>query len=612
MKAWVTLIFALAIATLALQKPAQARTLPLSITVSFEDYEFIDDFPGGQDALKQEIREKFLPYFFKRLRHVWSFSDAAAENELLIHVEGSEYEGSPYVEFRFNEGDHDVLEHNSDLNVGFPADGATFAKKLNTALKRAMRENIDEMRVISDGILARWDFGDVTKLRIERSLDQDQRKVYSQRRAELQLGESRPGQVEADPSGMIEHGLFLGPGDIINGALRPIRFDAIRTDTAPIARFCLRRREWDDAVPREARVGYQCPLDGDCASQIVAPEGWAVTQCEDQRGLLDRLPFDFVSPAYANEPTVEHWSVPPLSILYDPAGADIAANTGFTDFTIESDGPLKVEADAVAMELSNNGVPIWINSVPPQDDRFPIDPEDGLLIRFGIQNLQLANRLDGCEQLTARLVFYANGEPTGDAVSLQRLYAPLRHPAERVIETQAGSVLWRGRYRQPAGPNEQGVFIASALFHPDKQGQRERALERLNAIAASLEDANLMMSARAIGGSLGLVGKPDIEANANEPLLQIVGKIRPPRTVRANGSIAYGLQLGLRSPTGLLQFTYDRQQVKNLLGHVRKARRSNGDLAGVLPPPTDYFVYSYTEKRQVGPEWACRAGASAG
>jgi hypothetical protein len=583
-----------------------AGKLPLNIVVSFDGYHLIDDFPGGRIALHDRLQPVLADYILSKIDKVWARTEQPVENVLLINVEGSAYEQSPYIEMRFNEGNHELLEYQGAIAVGVPARGNSFAEKLSAVLVRAIRKNLGRMRAISEGIHSRWDFGDATNLQIERLMDDNARRTYSTRMAVLSLNTEPPGRVAADDEGLITQTLYLGPGDEVRGTLRPVRYDSVQTNVAMTARFCLKRLELLNEDRDPARVGYDCPIDGDCASDIIAPEGWALTQCATRQGILDHLQLGFLLPAYAVEQTELHWSVPPLEMLYRQSPDATPANTGFTDFTIETDAPLEVMADAVALEMWSNGTPIWLNSLPPENDLIAIDPEDGLLLRFGIQNLQLADRRDGCERLDARLVFYADGKPTGETAKLQRLYAPLRHPAERTLETSVGELTWWGRYRQPVGSKESGIFLLSKRFHPNKEGAREAALDALNLIREAFEAVNLSITAQELGGKVGLVGKPDIKANAKTTRLRLVGKIRPPRTVRDDGSVAFGLQLGLRAPSGLLQFTFDQTQTRELLDLLVAARGQNAGLKKFLPARRkDFYIYTYTEKRQIGPDWAC-------
>lgn len=584
-----------------------AEKLPINIVMTFTNYTNIDDFAGGRDALRAHLLPIISGYIIGKLNNIWTPTDQEVVNKLHINIESSAYDQSPYIELHFHKINHKILVYQGVQKVGVPAEGQSFAKRLDSVLKRAIRSNTELMLTISHRIHSSWDFGEIANLQIVRLMSDSAKRTFSPKLAELTLNNQPSGYVSTGKDGSIKQTLYLGKDGEVQGSLRPLRYDSVITNVAISARFCLKRQDLEFEQDDPARVSYECPIDGDCTTNTIAPKGWVVTQCPTKQGLLNRMRFDFTSSAFASERTALHWSVPPLELLYQRSPFATQANTGFTDFVIETDEPLRVKANAVALEVYSNGIPIWLNSIPPASNRVRIDPNDGLLLRFGIQNLQLTDRHDGCERLEARLVFYSDDEPTGDVVNLQRLYAPLRHPAKLTIDTPVGQVKWWGRYRQQTGSNESGIFLQSILFSPDKPGAKMAALEKLNNMRELFEAAKLRITAWNLGGKLGLVSKPEIKENARTTSLRLVGKIRPPRTIRKDGSIAYGLQLGLRAPNGLLQFTFDASQTRKLLDLLILTRKQDNTLKNLVPGQRkDFYVYTYTTKRQIGPEWACQ------
>ena len=369
------------------------------------------------------------------------------------------------------------------------------------------------------------------------------------------------------------------------------------------AKLCIQRDQPTTPQNIQPVVSYDCPVSGQCIMKTVTPEGWASGACSDQSALPSILQNLLgIGSAYANMNGEEVWTVPSLSTLYRRLKNETDTFVGFTDFEIETDALKNLEADTYTMEVFANGMPIWLNGIPPADSRHHFDAEDGILVRFGLENLTFAGRKNGCETLEVKLDFFKDNKSLDKPLILTRQYAALRHAKETVIDTPNGEARWSGLYQSPGNRKETGLFVGSSkIFHKDDKQAAIKAREFLNEKRKILDAFNWTIKRSKLGGAIG-----NARGTAGEDDLKIVGKIRPPTKARPNGYVAYGLLVGTEQPNGQLQFSFDWQQIKKLREILLGLRKTEGAAKDIIPASVEgFYEYTYTEERKNAPNWVC-------
>lgn len=578
--------------------PAQADALPIKIEVDLSGITNIEDFPQPE-VLEAEVIGFLNQHIDDELFEHWYVASGAGITKLSLSIKQADVNRTLNIRLVFDGDEEKRIRFRGLKPDSKPRQAGPFSADLEDALYDLVDSKADAIFSASEFVHAETDDGLKTVLRLDRPLDPQSALYFFEEKLELHWDHlSRGITVDQTQGSNLYTHMQLNAGETRSAVVRP-DVKQSHVGALPLARFCVHRPlVGDPDGGAQPAVTFSCPLEGTCALATSEPAGWATDQCAVPARFDHSPPKWAWGAAYADTHTGETWSVPELDVLYDRVENFPGRFVGFTEFVIRAEGLRGLDADAYTSTIRANDTPILVNGSAPQDRLRPFDPARGLLFRFGLENLKFAGRSNGCEALSVAFQFYKDGVAVGDAVILQRGYAALRHAAARRFDTPLGVFSWTGDYVSPSERNESALFLQSALYATGNPASERRALETLNTQRRAFDRYGWRIKARDLGLGLGLESVLSADTE-----LAIIGKLRPPRTVRANGDAAYGLLVGVQEPSGQMQFTFDRDQRRALQAFLSKMRARTPGSGAVVPG--EFYVYSYSPERRVGPDWVC-------
>lgn len=584
---------------------AASEPLPLDIEVDLSGLEGIEEYDGGEDALRETLRLVLHDHMDRRLRAFWSVTTDSVDHRLKLEVEASADDPVPYFLFSFEPYGDEAGDARGRSEIGSPAQSPNFKRAMVSALKYALRLKRGELRQTTVQIHKNWDFGLTTKIEINRPLQAADTRFYKDHQAWIIWPHAELKEpIKSRPPSPFSYEIALPPFVPRTARIRPIPHTAaLGNPEETFSKLCIRRDEGSTPAGAEPVAVYDCPLKGRCTLKSVSPPGWASDLCETQGRFWPNGWEQFlVTSAFAANSGSTVWSVPPITTLYDRMNTDSGSFVGFTDFEIDAESLQGIDADSYTVEVFANDVPIWLDGLPPAENPHSFFADDGLIIRFGLENLQFSGRVNGCETLRTEVSFFRDHEPVGEPLVLERKYAAMRHANMREFDTKYGRVNWSGRYLSPTSRKETGLFVLSShVFHYQDREEEAKVLKFLNEKRALLDNFKWTITRGELGGTIGAGS-----STPDQPL-RIVGKIRPPTKARANGGIAYGILAGIEQPNGQLQFSFDGEQIDALRQKLLTLRATQPAAGDVIPArKKDFYRYTYTEKRKVAPDWVCR------
>jgi pimeloyl-ACP methyl ester carboxylesterase len=224
-----------------------------------------------------------------------------------------------------------------------------------------------------------------------------------------------------------------------------------------------------------------------------------------------------------------HWITPSLTSI---AAMDAEDRPGYTEFHIRS-GPLQSvgEANRLSFSVTVNGVPIYMDGLPPHRQHSQFRADGGLDLIFAIENLGFTGGTDGFEKIAVELRFY-NADKLLKTVTLERSYISYRNARPRRFDNVdgLGSIEWSGFYR-PSKEHES--FEVMLTFGSAVSGEK-----------SALENRESTYQ-----------GQP------------IVGVLRPGRV--DNGTP--GIIFGLRQPTGQVKSLFTREDADGICRWLKAA-----------------------------------------
>ncbi len=596
----VTILF-LAMCSGALARSEQIILLPLNISVDLDDVANFGDHPDP-DNVATQLTAVLRDHVSDELYDHWYLSTGAANVEMVLGITQRQPRGRLRLALSFEGDTEDAVNYKGIRPETVPVDGDMFLYDLVDALDEFLIEKQEEIEAVSRQVHLTTNDVLRTELHLDRPLQDEDRIRFRSEKLDIKWDHAlRSMTYKSDGSDRFHIHVVLRPGEERRGTLKPRIYQTrIATEDLPLASFCVHRPLIPD--PRDATVPtveLQCPLAGPCALRGANPANWADDLCEPVRPEQDTNAFPgFTGKAFAATGVPLRWNVPALDVLFDRVEETPERFVGFTEFVIRSRDLAGLDADQYSVAVRANGVSVLLNGQDPENHLRKLNAERGLLFRFGLENLQFAGREDGCEALDVEFRFYRDGVPVGVPLRLSRRYAALRDAPVHVFETGYGRFAWAGDYISPSGRNENGIFLASALFNTSSREEERRAIGRLDEIRKTIDGFGWTIPARELGLGLGMESVQNEEAQ-----LRIVGKLRPPRTVRPNGDAAYGVLVGVEEPSGQLQFTFDWSQKTALERFLKQRRTENSTARSVVPD--DLFIYAYSQERQSGPDWVC-------
>jgi hypothetical protein len=276
-----------------------------------------------------------------------------------------------------------------------------------------------------------------------------------------------------------------------------------------------------------------CRLDQGCSVHPQEDPGW-VTDCP--RGAsLRALPLCCIPAAYAQAPPARTqaeagWLVPSLPALVKLRETK---NIGYTEFLVQS-GPLAGLAGSnyFTYDIQVNGIPVSIDGWRSSDLRVPMEPSKGIVLRFGLENLNFSGADNGCETIDVRIAVFQQDKRI-KSYDLFRQYAALRDAGLVTIPAENGqSFQWSGRYLNPEVGDRYEVFVNSASD-----------VQYASKVKARIDRAGLKYEGQ-----------------------DLVGLLRPPLN-----NPTYGVIVGLRQPSGQNQFIFDDTRAQALAKWIQSS-----------------------------------------
>ncbi len=336
---------------------------------------------------------------------------------------------------------------------------------------------------------------------------------------------------------------FACPGEKFAADLRrlPVRSQLVST-SAPATLACFQRspdRLNEPFTLLHCKEGQACNLDiqtpglGDICQNMVT----AQAQSE-------------ATSSVGEEP---HWSVPSLEGL-EQLPED--SRQGYTEFSIQS-GPLPENTGATLLSyaVKANGVPLYMENLPPHQMRIPYSSKGGVHLHFAIENLGFTGGKDGYETITVEINFYKGQELLRTAL-IERPYISYRHAAEIVVNdaNSAATYSWVGFYR-PA--KVQAAYEVMLVYGPQNLVLRQRDSFDRKAIT--------------------LDGFPT------------VGVIRPGRKENPT----YGMTIGVALPTGQVKSLFTRQEAEKICDWIEGSAdlpQQQKDMSYIFEFPAETFT----------------------
>ncbi|MDP3854301.1 hypothetical protein [Phenylobacterium sp.] len=257
--------------------------------------------------------------------------------------------------------------------------------------------------------------------------------------------------------------------------------------------------------------------------------------------------------AAAQKPT---WNVPSLEALIERKGA----GTGYTIFRLETDAFKNQPAvTSVEVGLRVNGITVNEDGVPPEYRPVGNRAGEAFNYSFALQTLNFDGARRGCEDVEVSLTPLLEDGGKG-RTSVARLdYVAFRDVAPRPAAGGVSGLTWSASYIRPAEAWRNMLILNSYTFTFEKAGAREAAIAKVQADKVWLDAKRFVFNGQ-----------------------QVVGAIRPPRTLQPNGSAAYGLMAALRQPSGQLRLVFNYETGKALGDYLTAQRGHDARAANVI------------------------------
>jgi hypothetical protein len=317
----------------------------------------------------------------------------------------------------------------------------------------------------------------------------------------------------------------FGPSELVNSADPPIT-------------VCFKGNPHRPTNNPPLEVHMQCKEAGGC-SLSSDDYGWAA-ECAKQAEA--HLMFFSLTPKVFAEAALEGdskpgWRVPSLTTLQHMPSGNII---GYTEFNLKSESLVGLDqADSFRYEIYANGLPLYVDGLPPEDMREEFNPAKGFDFSFGIENLDFSGQDNGCENIQVALEFL-KGDQSIRKLLLTRSYAALRDAVvEQVQPAEGVRFVWSGKYRKLNAADRTEIF---ALSTSD--------LNEAKRFSARLKDAHLSYNG-----------------------MDVVGVLRPPLN-----KPQYGVIIGLRQPTGQVKFIFSIAVAKEILGWAQGIHASRSSI----------------------------------
>lgn len=349
---------------------------------------------------------------------------------------------------------------------------------------------------------------------------------------------------------------FPNSGEPIVAEISPVTTDGNK-NAGNIISFALDRAAVADYTKNKF-TQYDCVADEGCKHNKLSPLwfNWK-SQAEPKVSSVW-----FIPSAYADS-AKDFWSIPNLETLNDK---NSERTVGYTHFSVTSEKPLNIDADAFFYDITANGVAANINGVTGSYRAIKYDPSLPLNIEFGLQNLNFSGNDGGCDAIGLTIRFIKDGTLLDSTIHLKRSYIALRDAGKVTSNINDVEVSWTGKYIRAGKEYDNEVFLLSKLVSKDLDFDTHKA--KIQAAVTEIETVKNDFN------NLKLTFN-------NQPLVAVV---RPSLT-----KISYSLAVGIVEDNKQIRFTFDENKAQELKSFLIAQRENSSKAKRVIDP--GLFVY---------------------
>lgn len=354
--------------------------------------------------------------------------------------------------------------------------------------------------------------------------------------------------------------------ELVRGTIVPVKTGTSRLSReAPVITEICFKQPNKLPVPRQAYYEFFDCKEGDICRPARQSTAW-LEACASSPAPSKSAGFlDYVfSTAYATQSTTQapnaksntdpFWHVPSLQTL----AKGNSTGVGYTIFTIETDAFQQQPVHAVEVDVKVNGVPVLEDGLSPKLRPVPTEPGEKYKYSFALQSLNFQGARHGCDRIDLSLT------PQNDErkrVQTTLSYVALRDVAPRTQQLGMAHLTWSASYIVPAQEWRHYAIANSYSFLVTNNSSKQQAMRQVETDKMILDN-------------LGLIYHDQ----------KLIGVIRPPRTIKPNGSAAYGLALGLVQENGQVRFTFGETDARRLADFVVSQRNRNATLRNTISP----------------------------
>jgi hypothetical protein len=354
----------------------------------------------------------------------------------------------------------------------------------------------------------------------------------------------------------IENVEFPNSGEPIVAEIAPVTTDGNK-NSGNIISFALERSAVADYTKNKF-TQYDCVADEGCKHNKMSPL-WFDWKSQNEPKVSSVW---FIPSAYADSEK-DFWSIPNLETLNNK---NSERTIGYTHFSVTSDKPLNIDADAFFYDITANGVAANINGVTGSYRAIKYDPSLPLNIEFGLQNLNFSGHDAGCDAIGLSIRFIKNGTLLDKPIHLTRPYIALRDAGKVTSSINDVAISWTGNYIRAGKEYDNEVFLLSKLVSNDLDFEAHKT--KIQAAVTEIERVKNDFN------NLKLTFN-------NQPLVAVV---RPPLT-----KISYSLAVGIVEDNKQIRFTFDENKARELKRFLIAQRNSSSTAKRVIDP--GLFIY---------------------
>lgn|GEM_PF-6917413 len=349
---------------------------------------------------------------------------------------------------------------------------------------------------------------------------------------------------------------FPNSGEPIVAEISPVTTDGNK-NSGNVISFALERAAVAD-YSKNKFTQYDCIADEGCKHNKMSPL-WFDWKSQGE----PRVSSLWFIPSANADSTEDFWSIPNLETLNDK---NSERTVGYTHFSVISEKPLNIDADAFFYDITANGVAANINGVAGSYRALKYDPALPLSVEFGLQNLNFSGHDGGCDAIALSIRFIKNGKLLDNPIHLKRPYIALRDAGKVTSSINNVEISWSGKYVRAGKEYDNEVFLLSKLVSNDLDFDNNKA--KIQAAITEIETVKNDFN------------NLELKLN-NQPLVAVV---RPPLT-----KISYSLAVGIVEDNKQIRFTFDEKKARELKNFLLAQRDSSPKAKRVIDP--GLFIY---------------------